>query len=238
MTTKPVPPTFPGGSKSLRGHQQQFDFNFTEGQHRRVLMADCETECSQILENLYVAGATVAADLHELQKNGITHIVNCSADVVEDYFIHLPEFNYLSLNMVDGRYDDVSWFLGDVIHFVDAAHKNGHKVLIHCERGVSRSCSFAIAYTMWIRGMDISAQPSPTYLRYLIAKYLKRSRLYGCFIRTSNIASHRAVVPHLPLPSPFEPINHPRQASRGPILSTTSSPSDPAALQIPPSRAT
>ena len=151
MMAKSVPPLSPAGSKTGR-IQPQFDFNFTEGQHRRVLMADCETECSQILENLYVAGATVAADLAELQRNGITHVVNCSADVVEDFFIHLPEFNYLSLNMVDGRMDDITWFLGDVIHFVDAAHKNGHIVLIHCERGVSRSCSFAIAYTMWVRG--------------------------------------------------------------------------------------
>ena len=131
-----------------------FDFSLTEGQSRRVLMADCETECSQILPNLFVSGAGVARELDTLLRCNISCIVNCSADIVEDFFVHLPEFRYLSLNMVDGRMDDVSWFLGDVIHFVDNAHKMGKNVLIHCERGVSRSCSFAIAYTMWLKGMN------------------------------------------------------------------------------------
>jgi hypothetical protein len=142
----------PSSRRNSRVSGVTFDFDLTEGQSRRVLMADCELECSQILDNLFVAGASVACDLETLQQNGITRIVNCCADVVEDHFLHLPDFKYLSLNMVDGRMEDISWFLGDVIHFVANAHKQGRKVLVHCERGVSRSCSFVIAYNMWISG--------------------------------------------------------------------------------------
>jgi Dual specificity phosphatase, catalytic domain len=134
------------------GKKDDFDFDLTEGQARRELMADCEVECSRIMDNLYVSGATVARDWEILSSRGITRIVNCAANVVENFFIDRPNMRYMSMNMLDGRIEDVSWFLGDVIHFVDSARKNNENVLVHCERGVSRSCAFVIAYHMWLTG--------------------------------------------------------------------------------------
>lgn len=161
-----------------------FDFDLTEGQSRRVLMADCELECSQISDNLFVAGAGIASDLETLQRNGITRIVNCCADVVEDHFIHLPDFKYLSLNMVDGRMEDISWFLGDVIHFIANAHKQGRKVLVHCERGVSRSCSFVIAYNMWISGtFSIFVLTRALFPRCCFLPHVNPSVLFSAFRR-------------------------------------------------------
>lgn len=37
----------------------KFNFDYTEGQHRRDLMANCEDECSEITDFLYVGGAKV-----------------------------------------------------------------------------------------------------------------------------------------------------------------------------------
>mmetsp|Transcript_3157 Transcript_3157/g.4475 ORF Transcript_3157/g.4475 Transcript_3157/m.4475 type:complete len:1125 (-) Transcript_3157:154-3528(-) len=129
-----------------------FDFQLTEGQIRRGRMADCETECSQITKDVYVGGYYVAGKLDVLQQHKITRIVNCSSAVVPNHFIEMEGMKYISLNMVDGRQDDICWFLCEVLQFIISARKSGERVLIHCEKGVSRSCSYAIAYRMWITG--------------------------------------------------------------------------------------
>ena len=132
--------------------ETDFDFHLTEGQSRRGLMADCESECSMIFDFLFVGGAQIARSRHVLEANNITRIINCSASVVDNHFIDDPKMTYLSLNMVDGRQDDISWFLGDVLQFIMNGKKAGENILLHCERGVSRSCSFAIAWHIWTTG--------------------------------------------------------------------------------------
>lgn len=129
-----------------------FDFRQTESQLRRKGMADCEFECSQIEPFLFVGGYHVAGNWELLKSNGITRVVNCSSAVVSNHFISDPSMTYYSMNMVDGRQDDIFWFLADVIQFVIKGKILGEKTLIHCEKGISRSCSFAIAYRMWSSG--------------------------------------------------------------------------------------
>jgi len=132
--------------------QQQKEYMQTEGQQRREKMADSEFECSEITKYLYVSGYYVAGNREILRSNGITHIVNCSAAVVESAFTADSSLKYLSLNMIDGRQDDISWFVCEVIQFIMGARSVGGKVLIHCEKGISRSCSYAIAYRIWATG--------------------------------------------------------------------------------------
>ncbi|KAJ1435613.1 protein-tyrosine phosphatase-like protein, partial [Ochromonadaceae sp. CCMP2298] len=124
----------------------------TEGQQRRERMADCEFECSEIYSYLFVGGYYVAGNRALLLEMGITHIVNCSASVVENAFSEDPTLRYLSLSMVDGRQDDICWFLPEVVQFIMRARSVNGKILIHCEKGISRSCSYAIAYRIWATG--------------------------------------------------------------------------------------
>jgi len=56
------------------------------------------------------------------------------------------------MDMLDGRQDDVNWFVCNVIQFIFKGKLKGEKTLVHCEKGVSRSCSFVIAYHMWAMG--------------------------------------------------------------------------------------
>jgi hypothetical protein len=53
-------------------------------------------------------------------------------------------FTYLVLNMVDGRQDDIGWFVCQVLQFVGAGQALGQNTLIHCEKGISRYCSFPL----------------------------------------------------------------------------------------------
>lgn len=129
-----------------------FDFNNTEGQNRRELIASCEDECSLITSYLFVGGAKVANSKEKLKEHNITRVVNCSLFVVDNVFESDDDFMYLGLNVLDGRQDDLSWFLCEIINFIEICRRDKKKVLLHCERGISRSCSFAIAYVMWAAG--------------------------------------------------------------------------------------
>lgn len=124
-------------------------YNLTEGQERRALMANYEMECSEILPNLYASGCKVASSWEFLETFHITRIVNCSASIVMNSFEHLPNMKYLALNLIDGRDEDISWFVYQVIKFIDEGISNKESMLVHCEKGISRSCTFVIAYCMW-----------------------------------------------------------------------------------------
>ncbi len=141
-------------SNSMNHNKQDFDFRLTEGQSRRNAMADCETECSKITDFIHVAGHKVAESWDIISSHSIKRIINCSAAVIPNYFENTSDITYLTLNMVDGRQDDIQWFLPKVVKFIESGRYNNEKTLIHCEKGISRSCSFAIAYIMWSTGSD------------------------------------------------------------------------------------
>jgi protein-tyrosine phosphatase len=129
------------------------DFDLTEGQMRRDSMLSCENQCSQITRFVYVGGLKVASNLQLLKEKKITRIVNCCLAVTKNHFEHLPEFKYLSLNMVDGKSEDIGWFACQVIQFIVEGCNHNEHTLVHCEKGISRSCSLVIAYKMWASGI-------------------------------------------------------------------------------------
>lgn len=128
------------------------DFNESEGKIRRNNLAFYESECSQVSKFIFVSGMKVAADYDLLIEKGIKRIINCAPMVVPNFHEATGAFEYLSINLVDGRVEDISWFICQVIHFIKDSVLRGEKVLIHCEKGVSRSCSIAIAHRMWQTG--------------------------------------------------------------------------------------
>lgn len=128
------------------------EYGMTEGQMRREGMASCEYQCSQITKFVFVGGMRVAENLALLREKGIRRIVNCANAVTSDYHTEVPGMKYLSLNLVDGRVEDISWFVCQVIQFIVEGCNNGEGILVHCEKGISRSCSLVIAYKMWASG--------------------------------------------------------------------------------------
>jgi predicted protein tyrosine phosphatase len=113
-------------------------------------MADCEFECSQVSPYLFVAGHRVAENLELLRAKGIRRIINCSLSATRSYHEHAPGIVYLTLDLHDDKSEDLSWTLCPVIHFIYEGVSKGENTLLHCEKGISRSASFAIAYRMWM----------------------------------------------------------------------------------------
>uniref|UniRef100_A0A0G4FAJ6 Protein-serine/threonine phosphatase n=1 Tax=Chromera velia CCMP2878 TaxID=1169474 RepID=A0A0G4FAJ6_9ALVE len=134
-----------GGSGTGESAQ---DFSLPDSLKKREMLARYRAVCSPALpDKLFVSGQFVATDRRILEENGITHIINCCADICENAF---PErFNYLTYWLKDTKTEDISVFFHQTLEWIDKALEGGGRVLVHCREGVSRSASFAVAYLMW-----------------------------------------------------------------------------------------
>lgn len=122
----------------------------TETQQRIEGMNEFELDCTPILDYLYVSGMRVAQNLEMLREKNIQRIINCASGIIPNYFP--AHFTYLSLNLLDGKQEDLSWFICEVIQFILEGVKRNERILVHCEKGISRSSAFVIAYYMWSTG--------------------------------------------------------------------------------------
>lgn len=114
----------------------------------RELAKACHYVCSKITDFLFLGSAAVAQDKKKLNENGITHIINSAASVYcDNYFPN--DFTYYSLSLYDDPNESIIGSFYGVIEFIENAIKNGGKVFIHCQMGVSRSCCLTISYMMW-----------------------------------------------------------------------------------------
>lgn len=102
---------------------------------------------SRVAERLYVGDETAAANLAELQANGVTHVLNCTQ--LPSSLAGQPGAPaLLQLGLMDNTGDlprmQHAMALG--ADFIAEAVQAGGTVLVHCHRGISRSATIAIAY--------------------------------------------------------------------------------------------
>ena len=87
-----------------------------------------------------------------LQRNGITHILNCTDGAAAGFVNRFPgRFEYLDLNL-DDREPDPSSAIENSVAFAAATRAAGGRLMVHCQRGVNRSGTMAMACVMeWPR---------------------------------------------------------------------------------------
>ncbi|CAI9756322.1 unnamed protein product [Fraxinus pennsylvanica] len=130
----------PRENMSLDQPPREFEF-------KKDKLAFFDKECSRILDHIYL-GSDVIAKSHEiLQRNGITHVLNCVGFVCPEYFKN--ELVYKTLWLRDSPSEDITSILYDVFDYFEDVREQGGRVLVHCCKGVSRSTSLVIAYLMW-----------------------------------------------------------------------------------------
>ncbi|KAK9799431.1 hypothetical protein WJX73_010178 [Symbiochloris irregularis] len=93
----------------------------------------------------------VAASRETLRAAGITHVINCIGHIFHNPFPE--ELTYLTLCLNDAIGEDLASLFYLVFDFIEGAHKQGGRVLLHCSQGVSRSAALAVAHHMWRTGM-------------------------------------------------------------------------------------
>ena len=103
---------------------------------------------SEVDDGLFVTGDEGASNLGELQRCGVTCIVNAADRVCREHFP--GQFRYYSLDLLDdGAKEDLRPLFLEVIDIVEQQRARGGATVLHCQQGISRSATLAIAYAMW-----------------------------------------------------------------------------------------
>jgi hypothetical protein len=100
-------------------------------------------EINEVYNNVFIGDFASACNYEELQKCGITHIVTVIVGVGKMY-PHL--FTYHVIDICDRTYTNIKLHFDNCSDFIDSAIKSEGKVLIHCQKGVSRSATIVAAY--------------------------------------------------------------------------------------------
>ncbi|XP_008054590.2 protein phosphatase Slingshot homolog 3, partial [Carlito syrichta] len=140
-----------------------------------LLMAQ-QDRASRIFPHLYLGSEWNAANLEELQRNGVTHILNMAREIDNFY----PErFTYHNVRLWDEESAQLLPYWKETHCFIEAARAQGTRVLVHCKMGVSRSAATVLAYAMKQYGWSLEqalhhvqelrpvARPNPGFLRQL-----------------------------------------------------------------------
>lgn len=118
-----------------------------EKQERESQLTMYDNICSKIVEGVYVSSAVVAGNMSMLREHGITHIINCVGQACTNHF---PEqIEYLTFYLSDSHAENVTCVFYDTIDFITRARQAGGRVMLHCKRGISRSCALTMAYLMY-----------------------------------------------------------------------------------------
>ncbi len=57
--------------------------------------------CSPIVDNMFLGGSLVARDREKLKARGVTHVLNCAADVCPDYLAADGDIAYKHMYLLD-----------------------------------------------------------------------------------------------------------------------------------------
>jgi len=101
---------------------------------------------TQVLPHLYLGNMRDASDVTSLSRLNIRYVLNVTAKPPS---YHLPPgFHYKHLEAADNGLQNLRQFFEEAFNFIDEAKKAGAGVLVHCQAGISRSPTIAVAYLM------------------------------------------------------------------------------------------
>jgi len=105
-----------------------------------------EPEISRITEKIFIGNTSDATNPEKLIDLGITYVLCVAADWYK-YFKHIPhdKIQYCTVGLIDGDGNEQERF-NQAIEILAGALDRGHKVLVHCHQGVSRSPAVVITY--------------------------------------------------------------------------------------------
>jgi len=101
---------------------------------------------SQVLPHLYLGNMRDASNSSVLSRLNIRYILNVTAKPAT---YNIPSgFQYKHLEAADNGFQNLRQFFEEAFEFIDSAKAANTAVLIHCQAGISRSPTIAIAYLM------------------------------------------------------------------------------------------
>ena len=113
---------------------------------------------AEVAPGLFLGDRKDAKDRAALRRLNIQSIVNCTPPKSEDPGAGCPSFferelRYLRVPIYDSPAEDAAQHFESVLDFIAGRLHHGG-VLVHCNRGVSRSATFVVAHLMKTRGLE------------------------------------------------------------------------------------
>ncbi|WP_075883528.1 dual specificity protein phosphatase family protein [Candidatus Protochlamydia sp. W-9] len=114
---------------------------------------ESQKQCPEIVTNLFLSSVVEAENLSLLQKKKITHILNLTGTIKGQNEARYPNkfiqsFTYKHLMIPDEMDTNISQHFVELHQFIKEGTIGKHKVLVHCEAGISRSSAVVISYLM------------------------------------------------------------------------------------------
>ncbi|XP_038620300.1 protein phosphatase Slingshot homolog 3 isoform X2 [Tachyglossus aculeatus] len=185
-----------------------------------LLLLAQRDRASRIFPHVYLGSEWNAANLEELQRNGVSHILNVSREI-DNFFPEL--FTYHNVRLWDEESTQLLPHWPETHRFIETARAQGSRVLVHCKMGVSRSAATVVAYAMKQYGWEPDAalrhvkdlrpvvHPIPSFLRQLhtyqgILTASRQSQVWEQKAAEASPERPGARVPAwLPPPTPTDP---------------------------------
>ncbi|XP_006860920.1 PREDICTED: protein phosphatase Slingshot homolog 3 [Chrysochloris asiatica] len=181
-----------------------------------LLMAQ-QDRASRIFPHLYLGSEWNAANLEELQRNRVSHILNMAREIDNFY----PErFTYHNVRIWDEESAQLLPHWKETHCFIETARVQGTRVLVHCKMGVSRSAATVMAYAMKQYGWGLEqalrhvqelrpiARPNPGFLRQLqtyqgILTASRQSQIWEQ--KVGRVSPEESLAPEVSAPFPALP---------------------------------
>jgi dual specificity MAP kinase phosphatase len=87
-----------------------------------------------------------ASDLDVLERLGVRYVLNVTSK--PPVYELKPGIHYKQLEAADNSFQNLRQFFEEAFDFIDLARDNNSGVLVHCQAGISRSPTIAVAYLM------------------------------------------------------------------------------------------
>jgi hypothetical protein len=106
----------------------------------------------EILNCLYLGGASSALGREEMNKHRIDCVLNISTELDNCFE---GEFEYKRIAIADEAESDIGKHLDEACDWIEKSRKAEKNVLVHCLAGMSRSATLVIAYLMKYEKMSL-----------------------------------------------------------------------------------
>jgi len=147
---------------------------------------------SELIENFLYLGSLLSADKMEVLKLlNITRIVNTAGELANFFHDH-PDFMYMKVPVDDYPSTIIKIYFDETFNFIDSAHKENKRVLVHCAMGISRSATICIGYLVARRGYTLwdaynlvkfarpFIKPNPGFCKQLVELELQVHNKVSC----------------------------------------------------------
>ena len=118
-----------------------------------VCAARCEP-MSGIRDHLFIGSWRDIEEPETLRAAGITHVLNVAKEVDPTHHDGLEGFCAMHIPLVDEHRENIVEHLECACNFIDAAKRDGGRVLVHCRRGISRSPAIVVGYLLRQDGFE------------------------------------------------------------------------------------